>query len=430
MSKFSRLSVYAASAVCLTLSACAFSKNEGPTDDQKTIKSLNAQLEANRPLVAEDFKHEFISGAQLNDYTARISWPANRPLTIKLIQNDRVLKTINGLEQNTHELKCDDGYLTYSAEVISAAAGRVSEPKIKIPCPFDYTVVQGISNLEVLKQVTGKLQLQHGSTIALSSQDLELNVRELEIDGIANIITMNSNRTADRDDAYRKPSPTIRIHAKKAKGVLVLQLNGVDGHTAPDGVLVPDPSLDGAPGAPGQAEEVCGEGRVTKNGETIPGKCRMKCTVQPQNGADGRRPMVKVDDKFVPKKGGKGSNGIPGVGTSKVDLQILDSSAFRVEIAFNPGLASEPGRGDFPKGGVGGAPGANPHGVCTPANQGKPDMEGGIRGDAGNTAPNGRCETVYVSASLIDKVTKTDLNSKLPCTPILGIVQVGTLPRE
>lgn len=430
MSKsFTSFKVLSAAAISLSLSACAFKKDEGPSEEQLKISRMQAEMDANRPLLKADFNHEFIPNENdLNDYTAHVTWPAARPLQIKYGRNDHVIDTVDGRTKNSFDIKCENGVLEYQISVASFLTGVLTDYIIKMKCPFDYVVDQGISNVELLKGVTGKLVLKNGSTIAVSDSALELNLRALVIDGSAKITTFNGERSSMHSNPALIKPPSILINAKKASGELRLELNGLDGYKRSDWSDTYDPQLNGTQGAAGTFKEVCRTIK-TKDGE-VPGNCSFVCETPPMNGNPGLQPTMMVDGKSVPKKGEMGRDGVAGVGTSKVDLQIGDATGLTVNVAFNPGLASKPGKGGLPKGGKGGPPGTNPHGVCKSTLQQGPDGPDGVRGDDGKEASNGRCEGIYISPALVGKVNTEDINKKLRCSSIPGIVQVGKLIRE
>lgn len=72
----------------------------------------------------------------------------------------------------------------------------------------------------------------------------------------------------------------------------------------------------------------------------------------PTSGENGRDAILK--------KGTSGSNGVRGIGTSNVTIDVEDHKAMSLQIEFNPGIASRPGIGSLPMGGKPGAPGKTP----------------------------------------------------------------------
>ncbi len=393
------------------------------------ISQLQQQLDANRPLVREDFKTEFIPGADPNVYAARFSWPANRPLQITAKFLSAEVKTFDGRTQNSFEILCSGGRVKFDIQIISAESKTLSSFEINEICPIDFIVVGDFSNMTMLKEVTGRLYLKNGASITVTSAPLRLELNELIIQGKATIKTFDSNRTPSWNKDFKTQAPAISIRAKKATGLLALELNGVDGFKGLDKSPVYDANLNGGQGAIGAHKPRCQPNRTLSTagvgGDELPGRCEDVCTQSPKEGFPGLQPTVKLaDGSTVPRKGSKGDSGSPAVGTSKVTLQIAEPGNFETDITFNPGKAGAPGLGALPMGGTGGPPGVNPGAGCVSAGSG-PNGANGIRGDAGDPVSNGSCEVVYISRALAAKVKTKDLNPELPCTTLPAIVQVG-----
>jgi hypothetical protein len=113
------------------LSACAF-RNEA--DTSAANQQLQQDLDASRPLKEEDFKHEFILDEKTKEYTARVSWPAGRPLQIKFVQSDKILSTVDGREANSFQIPCVDNQLSYSLQVVSTVTGTLTDLDVALDC--------------------------------------------------------------------------------------------------------------------------------------------------------------------------------------------------------------------------------------------------------------------------------------------------------
>lgn len=413
-------SVVLAVACGLAMSACAFQKDPKSKEKSK-IEELEQQLDANRPLVKSDFKHEFIPGEKPHQYTARVTWPANRPLLVKFSGTDVLTKTVDGRSQNEFYLVCVGGKVNYSVDVISPVTGVLSNLVFDERCPVDAVVMSVTSTSSLPRVLDGRLFFLNGSGIILgSSETLELNVLELIVEGSATISTYKRDRASslERDSRVLVASP-ISIRAKKATGLLKFELNGVDGGEWRNKPDVIDPALDGKPGKDGVIQAQCGKPSRLGDGAQF---CRDVCT-DPTNGENGKDAKdLMPDGTWKTRVGSQGFPGVRGIGTSNVELAITDASGFAAEFNLNPGLASRPGLGELPKGGKPGAPGTNPSNQCRTAGAGKPGADG-IRGPVGESAPNGRCGTISISDSLKDKIRVNDLNPLLPCSRVPDLVR-------
>lgn len=399
--------------VCgLTMSACAFQKDPKSKEKSK-IEELEQQLDANRPIEESEFVHTFLPQAAIEEYVARVTLPTGRQVSYIVTENDDAVMSFDGRQANSFEIPCFENRVQYKVAVIHPNGKTISTFAIKKDCPIDQVIRKTETRPEFLKTVTGRLVLSNGAVISLGDKPLEIDVEELIVEGPATIKTFDEQRS--RVWKEKKPMidpPKISIRAKKARGTLILALNGIDGAPVWDLVPVVNPALNGKDGSDGEAEEhqrvIGGRQGSSYSGESF----FHKCVKQPTSGSPGA-PSPRA-------KGEKGIDGNPGVGTSEVHLEIGDVSAFHVEVRLNPGASGKPGQGSIFKGGKGGAPGANPHGVCRAAMAGA-DGADSAQGDRGDETANPKCGKIRVSSGLEGRIHLRDMN--LQCSADRSLIE-------
>lgn len=410
-------------AASLSLSACAFSK--GPTPEQQKITSLQQQLDSNTPILEDDFKTEFIPGENQDEYTARTSWPEGRQVSVRVSDGENV-RTYDGRVQNSFTIPCVGKKVDFRIETFSSPEKILSKIRVQKDCPKDLLVKGTSATAADLSAATGRIVIEDKSVISLGANPLKIQAESITIKGTAKVQTYSWDTSYRADSQDKFVAHEISIQAKRASGKLEFELNGINGAPVADRPDVYDSALAGRAGDAGELRLYTVEAQMD-GGRVV--SYRSECLRQPSNGARGRDAVVQqADGKFAPIVGSKGLNGNPGLGTSVVNINVADVSGLSLFVTFNPGLASAPGKGALPKGGVGGAPGVNPKRpaqyeigpVCADASRGA-SGEDGLRGPIGDVAADGRCGQISIPAELMSRIQMKDL--QLSCSKEPGILR-------
>lgn len=399
----------AAASLALGLSGCAFKKDkETPADPR--VSALEQQLDAKQPLVLEDFKIEFVSGDVLNDYSAIVTWPTGRPLLLTLT-HDKNIVTYDVRTQGRSIEKCHAGLLSFRVTTSTPDNQILTSFPIQKACPTDFEVRGTYSDIAALNNVTGRLIVTPGATIAAGSQELTLNLNSIEIDRSATVSVFDSKRSPTWITGSATAPPKISIKAARASGFLKFELNGADGAPLPETVDIANPLLNGDIGTAGRVDNNTprGGGRGGPDGY-VPDN--PKCGKQPGNGQPGKAPPQTI--------GLPGLNGNSAVGTSELTLEIQDATNFSTEVTLNPGLASSATRGSRYLGGKGGDPGPF-HAPCSPAKRGD-DAPPSAEGAHGAPGKNGSCGAIRVSSNILQRIRIKDVGSSLSCSKASDIV--------
>lgn len=126
---------------CLFNASCSFQNSE---EQSKNIETLHQEMDAIRPLVKADFHHQFKKNED-GSYSVVVSWPAGRPLQIKIIQNGITLQTLDGRTESTFQLICNADQLFYSAQVVSVRYGTLIDVDFGFDCQTgDETKIKSI----------------------------------------------------------------------------------------------------------------------------------------------------------------------------------------------------------------------------------------------------------------------------------------------
>lgn len=412
----------AITAMVFTLCACSPGGKEEQVQKTEVVTQMEAQLDPNVPLREEVFSHEFVPG-EITKYTAIVSWPKG-PVVLRI--TDRELKreyVFNAQEENRFALPCSDNRLYYQVEMLTPEMVSLSKVVVIKKCPRDVVLEGQVTNLTNLYQADGRIIIKDGTTIVPPYRDLKLKFNSLKVEGIATIKIGEADRTPLNQ--FDVSSAKINLQGNEASGVLRFELNGQDGLRPSDIGDELNPELNGQPGVDGRIKQStnCKRiGRLDGGVEICPAPV---CERQPgvgDPGHDAVKYYYVLDGKRSPVRivGRQGNAAYPGVGTPSVILDISDVSNFFVQVEFNPGIASKPGRGGLPKGGRGGAAGFNPGAPCVAAVPG-PDGIDGERGPLGEKADDGECGTISVPRALISRVLLKDKN--LSCSKKNDIVR-------
>ena len=388
--------------VMLSLASCAFREDSEDLKKAKGWQEAEESFERNKGFAAGEIKHEFIPGANPNEYSVRLSWPTGRPLLVKVSRGQVAIASFDAMKEGSVVLNCIDGYLKASVTAVSSKYGQMSKEDLDVRCPFDYEVRvnQNLDDLQNL--INGRLFLSNDVHVTVSRKDLSLDLIGIVVQGSAQIRTFDYERKRELWMSKSTPAPQINIKAKWATGHLRLQLNGVDGKGGDPGASA-GIAAKGSPGVAGTTDVRPDMRRGDK----------VVCTAHPTNGGPGA-------DGATP--GSAGGIGGDAIGTSNVKLDIENSEAFAVEIDLNPGKGGPGGAGSpGQEGGPGGDPGDNQGGVCRAASAGAKGRKHPQDGAAGVAGSNGSCGTIQLSPSLIDRVKIRDTNFN--CSKMPGLVQ-------
>ena len=388
----------------LSLASCAFREDSEDLKKAKGWQEAEESFERNKGFAAGEIKHEFIPGANPNEYSVRLSWPTGRPLLVKIETDGQLTSSHDAMTEGASVVPCKAGMMRANITAVSSKYGQMSRENIEVRCPFDYVVKNEASLDEIASQINGRLFLQNGAVLQLVRRDLNLNLIGIVVSGSAEIRTYSYMTNVDwwlpRPEVTKVPN--INIKAKWATGHLRLQLNGVDGKSGEPGKTV-GTAAKGSPGTAGTTDVRTDMKRAEK----------VVCTAHPTSGGPGA-------DGAVPGK--PGDAGGDAIGTSNVKLDIENSEAFAVEIDLNPGKGGPGGAGSLGQdGGPGGDPGNNHGGVCHAASAGAKGRKHPQDGAAGVAGSNGSCGLIQLSSSLIDRVKIRDTN--FSCSKMPGLVQ-------
>ncbi|MBK7892215.1 MAG: collagen-like protein [Bdellovibrionales bacterium] len=405
---FSRKAL-ALTVVMLSLASCAFREDSEDLKKAKGWQEAEESFERNKGFATGEIKHEFIPGAKIHDYSARLSWPTGRSLVVTVERSsDGVVSSHDSSKEGDILIPCIQGYASTFVTVTSPKYGVMSRLSIPLKCPVDMEISSDSLPVEALRSINGSLYIGNALALKLVESDLNLNLIGLIVNGSAAIETFGTDRrwTYRSDYPGLGKAPQINIKAKWATGHLRLQLNGVDGKPGRAGEPH-SPAAKGARGADGVTHIV---EAISRRGDPL---TKEVCRQDPTSGGPGA-------DGAVPGK--PGDAGGDAIGTSNVKLDIENSEAFALEIDLNPGKGGPGGAGSPGQdGGPGGDPGSNHGGVCHAASAGAKGRKHPQDGAAGVAGSNGSCGLIQLSSSLIDRVKIRDTN--FSCSKMPGLVQ-------
>lgn len=374
--------------LALSLSACAFQKDPQAKVNNK-IADLERQLEANRAIIPSDLTFEF-EGLEPKQYKAKVSWPADRPQILRFTyqvspESKALVRSVGPSLGSSTELSCVNSRLDFKVEVLSADLTILNSFDVEKDCPSDQVLTGETSHKELSPLLNGRLFLENGAAVLIENGPFALTVNEIIAKGPAKIVVNRKNREhgSNRSDGF---APEVIINAKKASGSLTFELNGTDGAEVPDLGGIHDFSLNGRPGK----DAVVGRPAVLDSEKYLP-----RCMSEPTAGTPG------LDAKKA--KGDKGYAAKPGIGTSKLTLNIADVTGLTAEFVLNPGRKGNRGKGSVYLGGKGGAPGKAAIGLCANQPVQAPNGKNSERGDLGDDAVHGGCGDIVIPQALIAK---------------------------
>ncbi len=381
----------------LMTAGCAFKKDGGPTPESaaaeellKTIEVKKQQQAFEGKLTKENVSVRFDETDTLNVYEMIITWPSS------------IATMVITIDERTPEIRQQHHGGVFKIPVLSGY-----EHKIELMA-YD-SLGSPISSLSLVEQVPKDLLVDKtfhlkrsevfevnrvffydGAQLVTNGFDLTIKARKIFVQNReftsvrvplneAHIVTTPPNTLAS-DQSNLKGSK-IQIHADQAVGTLAVALIGYNGQDGKKGADAPMPapgSLDGAPGQPGQIKsrrQPCFRGNIDAPCEPEV----VICAVAATNGEDGKN----------------GTPGLPGGdawnggNAGELQIVIMNSSEFKLEVAQKVGQPGKPGvGGEGTPGGKGGSGGAN-NTYCAGGLKGKDGNDGG-KGENGKKGEPGQ----------------------------------------
>lgn len=376
------------SLLCLTLGACAFSKDEA--EKKKVLVNQGAQED-----VLETIEQQAFSG-QLSDENVRvefeendapgvydlvISWPKAIP-SMKVAVGDMPYTIISKASNYKATATNDQTYQIHLVAQNSLGGDISSYTKI-VRAPKDIVIKKRHDLTEGTKIKVNRLYFYDGGLIQTNGFNLEITANKIytttplndgKMSGFfdAHILTNPPTQVAQTEKQHN--GSIISIDAEKAYGRLRIALIGMNGQNGEAGKdAVADAALNGANGTDGVTKLLV-ESCVGADGMPCRQKPNLQCTSNPTDGSNGKKGYT----------GGRGGDGWNGGNSGQTAIFIQDSSEFLLEVMQRrgqPGKGGPGGKGSA--GGLGGSAGANPQGKCRAA-------KNGANGPAGDDGPRGQ----------------------------------------
>ena len=200
----------------LSLASCAFREDSEDLKKAKGWQEAEESFERNKGFAAGEIKHEFIPGANPNEYSVRLSWPTGRPLLVKIETDGQLTSSHDAMTEGASVVPCKAGMMRANITAVSSKYGQMSRENIEVRCPFDYVVKNEASLDEIASQINGRLFLQNGAVLQLVRRDLNLNLIGIVVSGSAEIRTYSYMTNVDwwlpRPEVTKVPN--INIKAK------------------------------------------------------------------------------------------------------------------------------------------------------------------------------------------------------------------------
>jgi hypothetical protein len=375
-------------------------KNEPPQqqiEDNSKTESLPPQKVEPLPsptLVAEKIARiakYTLNGLEYQHYQAEVSW--TKGLTnVSVYLDGKSVFSQQDINTNSCilDLHSDTNYSiqVYTVNDDTHTTQATKEKSLlgqwEIRTPLDILLDQ--KTLDIFLAKTGdkkiiahRVFLEKNGQLLTQGQDLIIDTNELFVDR-SEISTFNSNQKAT-NDVDGRPGGNIFLKAKKAHGVLAINMRGEDGG-------------DGTDGTP--YTERAGQGPKGENGVCIsvdtPRRSIWQCEKKPKPGGKG-----------LPGADGRpGTNGGNGGSTGLCKVEIAEQSQdFLVNVFKTEGNPGVPGKASLPQlGGIGGPSGdTEGEGTCCHPPNPRNDGEGnpGNPGTDGNLQNRGLIQTECVA---------------------------------
>ncbi|HRK07549.1 MAG TPA: hypothetical protein PLZ57_07245 [Pseudobdellovibrionaceae bacterium] len=406
-------------------SGCSF--REDPDAEKKADPAPVREAVNKHTISKRDFRIEFLPQERPNDYLIRLHWPAGKDVALNITRVrplDNAGRPLGppeyepvSAQDQTYKVvgHCPaSGTFELTIQINSPLSGFSASHDISGVCPRDFEIKRSevvsvvMSNLNYHPgSPIGRLFMLNGSLLTIDT-DTDLNLSGLIIEGTASIrVLPNESIFTQRLPEHWK-APKLRLKAQSARGGhLNLVLEGRNGD---DGVQPPpraaNPQLNGAPGEAAQVQVECRPRPASRlSPDTVGETCNKVCTKPPTNGSPGRPGQRRGED---------GRPGLPGIGTSEVELDIAELGELQLSLELKPGKGGQGSRGGLGEpGGRGGAAGVNTDSACAPASPG-PQAESAPEGARGQDGAHGGCGKIKLPRALQSRTSLRDL--QLECS--------------
>lgn len=379
----------------LAVAGCAFKKEDGPTPEAaaaeellKTIEVKKQQQAFQGKLTKENVRVRFDETEIIGFYEMTITWPT------------AIATMVITIDEKTPEIRqqVEGGFLK-----MTVSAGN--EHKINLMA-YD-SLGSPISSISLIEKVPSDLVIDRtfhmkkaelfdvnrvffydGAQLVTNGFDLTIKAKKIFVENVeftsarvpankAHIITTPPNTLAAEQSNLL--GSKILISADQAVGTLAIALigfNGQDGKNGADAPMHAPGALDGAPGKPGQTKSrtrPCIRGNID-----IPCEPEIViCAVAATNGEDGQHGAP----------GFPGEDAWNGGNAGEIQIDVKNSSEFKLEVAQRVGQPGKPGVGGQGTPGGKGGPGGPKDPYCAGGAKGKDGNDGGKGGNGKKGEP-------------------------------------------
>ena len=385
-------------ALCVSLGACAFKKDDAkeptsPTSNSDVIETVE-KVSFSGELNESNVKIEFIEDEEPGLYQLAVTWPAEVS-AMKVSINGQPYQIIKANQYSTMVMHNTKN--TIHLVALNKLGGESSTFNAEFTSPKDL-LIQEEKHLETDSVLSAnRIYFLENGRIITNGYNLSLDSNKLYS---WNAITDYKSRMHPGDAHIltitpKNIAPTLRflvgsqinIKAQKAIGhlrVAMIGFNGIDGKPGSDGTA----GSSGKKGRDGSIKDFT-EYCVNEDGRPCRGASQISCTTNPTNGEPG-----------TPGSNGQaGENGSSGGNSGVLTAIIDDHTQFKLEVAQRRGLGGRGGSGGKGgPGGPGGAPGDNPLNKCKSASVG-PRGTNGIDGKSGQDGKPGLLDDVITNVS-------------------------------
>lgn len=381
----------------LIVNGCAFSKDDKSKKDQNpvVIQQGPQAKETGDSVTSADLESlRMEPREELHAYDVIVKWKENKKAKI-ILEGLGQKFSLEGTQHSSATFICKKAEeFTIHARTFSYGSDSPNEFDIKSKCPTDIELIGNAFNqFPETNYKFGRLVLHDRTTLNLDGKNLDLEVKQLLVEGTAEIRSYQSN-DIDKENVDMNKAPIISIKAEKAGPFGNSQAGQIEFHLI---------GLNGKPGRSGdelekENSEFQKKRKLNRAGENgTDSKISARITL----GGFDTIPIPPIPS-FCKTQAGPGKDGLPGedglsgedgqhgMNTPKLILKIEESKDFVVNILQIPGIGGAGGKGGSAiLGGAGGAPGKiNPSSCASlPAKPGNKGTDGkpGSDGQPGKT---------------------------------------------
>jgi hypothetical protein len=391
--------------LCVTLGACAFKKDDGPTEEQKKIadqvtKQLKDDQDASAIILRENNVKVTFEDSDPGYYNIVITWP-EQVGTMEIFFNDELISQVSG--KSFFKKTVDQNQkinLRLRAYANTSEGGRfLSQIPAEVRAPADYFIYSSQLLFEDLKINVHRVFIRTDGQLITDGHNVAINTDLIFIDAPQRRTgtPTEDSHIVTYKNAIKYPNrvSNIKITAQKAIGVLSIALIGLRGADGKDGIdvaksnglaILPKQAASGTKGA----DKIVQKGRScvgSRNKDTCVEKAPI-CIQQPTNGSAGTDGLPGFD----------GTNGEDGGATGNLYVDIANQNEFALQVYQRAGHGGKGGHGSPGQiGGNGGAPGAGgePCEYASAGPNGKNGADGkdglnGATGQIGDVVTNGQ----------------------------------------